>query len=113
MSAPIATPWQKPAQAAETSNAAACVPSWWATIVAADGVCSRWETVATTTQSSWPGSTPARSSACREASTDMETTVSSGSAMRRARMPERCCTHSSVESIAPTISLLGTERRGR
>ena len=48
----IATPWQKPAQAAEMSNAAAwSVPSSWAIAVAMAGVWSMWLTVATMTQS--------------------------------------------------------------
>ena len=57
-------PWQNPAQAAEMSKAAAwSVPSSWAIAVAAEGVCSRWLTVATTTQSIWRASIPALSSA--------------------------------------------------
>ena len=56
----IATPWQKPAQAAEMSNAAALsVPSSWAIAVAMAGVCSMWDTVATTTQSTCAASMPA------------------------------------------------------
>ena len=52
MSAAMAMPWQKPAQAAEMSNAAAwLVPSSWAIAVATAGVWSMWLTVATITQS--------------------------------------------------------------
>ena len=48
MSEPSARPWQKPAQAAEMSNAGALsVPSSWAIAVAMAGVCSMCETVAT------------------------------------------------------------------
>ena len=53
------------------------------------------------------------SSACREASTDIVCTVSSGAAQRRVLMPERCRIHSSEESMASTISALGTTRVGR
>ena len=110
----IATPWQKPAQAAEMSNAAAwSVPSSCAIAVATAGVCSMWLTVATTTQSIWRASMPARSSALREAATDIICTVSSGVAQRRCLMPERCWIHSSLESIASTTSELGTTRDGR
>ena len=107
-------PWQNPAQAAEMSNAAACwVPSSWATAVATAGVCSRWLTVATMTQSTCSGAIPARSRAERAAATLIICTVSSGLAQRRCRMPERCWIHSSLESIASTTSALGTTREGR
>ena len=57
MSEARATPWQKPAQAALMSKATGrSSPSSWATAVATAGVCSRWETVATTTPSTWAGS---------------------------------------------------------
>ena len=69
--------------------------------------------MATTTQSTWRGSIPDRSSACREAATAITWTVSSGVAQRRLAMPERCRIHSSLESIASTTSLLGTTRLGR
>ena len=114
MSAARATPWQKPAQAAEMSNAAAwSVPSSWAIAVAMAGVWNMWLTVATITQSICRASTPARSSASREAATDMSWTVSSGVAQRRCLMPERCWIHSSLESIASMTSLLGITRDGR
>ena len=114
MSAASEMPWQKPAQAAEMSKAAArSVPSSWAIAVATAGVCSRCETVATTTQSIWAAAMPARSSASRDAATDIICTVSSGVAHRRWRMPERCWIHSSLESIASTTSALGTTRDGR
>jgi len=110
----MATPWQKPAQAAEMSKAAACsVPSSWAIVVAIAGVWARWLTVATMTQSIWRASTPASASASRAAATDITWTVSSGVAQRRCLMPERVWIHSSLESIASTISLLGTIREGR
>ena len=110
----IATPWQKPAQAAEMSNAAALsVPSSWAIAVATAGVWSRWLTVATTTQSISLASTPARSSALRAAATDIICTDSSGPAQRRLRMPDRCWIHSSLESIASITSEFGTIRSGR
>ncbi len=109
-----ATPWQKPAHAAEMSNAAAwLVPSSWATRVATAGVWSRWLIVATTTQSICSASMPACSRAARDAATDIICTVSCGSAKRRSLMPERCWIHSSLESIASTISELGTTRDGR
>ena len=106
-------PWQNPEQAAEMSNAAASVPSSCAIAVATAGVCRRWLTVATTTQSIWPGSRPARSMAIRDASTDIICTDSSGPAQRRVLMPERCWIHSSLESIASTTSEFGTRRTGR
>ena len=56
---------------------------------------------------------PARSRAPRDAATDIICTVSSGVAKRRCLMPERCWIHSSLESIASTISALGTTREGR
>ena len=56
---------------------------------------------------------PARSSAWREAATDIICTVSSGPAKRRSLMPERCWIHSSLESIASTSSEFGTIRVGR
>ena len=88
------------------------VPSSWAIAVATAGVWSRWLTVATTTQSIWPASRPARSIAIREASTDIIWTDSSGPAQRRDLMPERCWIHSSLESIASTTSELGTDAVG-
>jgi hypothetical protein len=81
--------------------------------VAIAGVCIMWLTVATTTQSIWRASMPARSRATLEAATDIAWTVSSGPAMRRVLIPERCWIHSSLESIASTISALGTARAGR
>ena len=96
------------------SNAGALsVPSSWAMAVAIAGVCSMCETVATTTQSIWAASRPARSRAWRAAATDIICTVSSGPAQRRSLMPERCWIHSSLESIASTSSELGTIREGR
>ena len=96
------------------SNAAAwSVPSSWAIAVAMAGVWSMWVTVATITQSIWRASTPARSSAVREAATDIICTVSSAVAQRRCLMPERCWIHSSLESIASTTSALGMTRLGR
>ena len=56
---------------------------------------------------------PARSRALRDAATDIIWTVSSGVAKRRCLMPERCWIHSSLESIASTISALGTTSDGR
>ena len=107
-------PWQNPEQAAEMSKAAApSVPSSCATAVATAGVWSRWLTVATTTQSIWPASSPDRSIAIREASTDIICTDSSGPAQRRVLIPERCWIHSSLESMASTTSELGTRRVGR
>ena len=107
-------PWQNPEHAAEMSKAAAwSVPSSWAMAVATAGVWRRWLTVATTTQSIWLASRPARSSAIRDASTDIIWTDSSGPAQRRVLMPERCWIHSSLESIASTTSALGTRRTGR
>ena len=104
-------PWQKPAQAAEMSNAAAwLVPSSWAIAVATAGVWSMWLTVATITQSICSGATPALSSASREASTLIIWMVSSGAAQRRVLMPERCWIHSSLESIASTTSAFGMRR---
>src|SRR6476469_1941286 len=112
--AAMATPWQKPAQAAEMSKAAAwSVPSSWAMAVATAGVCSMWLTVATTTQSIWRASMPALSRALREASTAISCTVSSGVAQRRCLMPERCWIHSSLESIASMMSAFGITRDGR
>ena len=93
--------------------AAGVVPSSSAIRVATAGVCIRWDTVATTTQSIWPGSMPARSSALRDDSTLIICTVSCGSAQRRSMMPERVRIHSSVESIWSTISALVTTRLGR
>ena len=114
MSEASATPWQNPAQAALMSKATGrSSPSSWATAVATAGVCSRWETVATITPSTWAASMPARSIAMREAATDIICTVSSSVAKRRLLMPERCWIHSSEESIASTISALGTTRLGR
>src|SRR6478672_4968110 len=113
-SAASATPWQKPAQAAEMSNAAAwSVPISWAIAVATAGVCSMWLTVATTTQSICRASMPALSRALREASTAISCTVSSGVAHRRCLMPERCWIHSSLESIASMTSAFGITRDGR
>ena len=51
--------------------------------------------------------------ALREASTDIICTVSSGVAQRRCLMPERCWIHSSLESIASTMSAFGITRDGR
>jgi hypothetical protein len=56
---------------------------------------------------------PASARAALDAHTDMLTTVSSGSAIRRDVMPERVRIHSSLESMRSTISELGTARRGR
>ncbi len=81
--------------------------------MASAGVCWKCETVATITQSTWRASTPERSSACSAAATAIDRTVSSSVAQRRSLMPERCWTHSSLESMRPTISLLGTTREGR
>ena len=81
--------------------------------VAIAGVCSRWVTVATMTQSICRASMPACSSAAREAATDIICTVSSGAAQRRCLMPERCWIHSSLESMASMTSELGTTREGR
>jgi len=81
--------------------------------VAMAGVCSMCETVATITQSICSGSIPDRSSAIRDEATDIICTVSSGVAKRRCLMPERCWIHSSVESMASTMSALGTIRDGR
>ena len=114
MSDAMAMPWQKPAQAAEMSNAAAwLVPSSWAMAVATAGVWSMWLTVATITQSICSGATPALSSAPRAASTLIIWMVSSGAAQRRVLMPDRCWIHSSLESIASTTSAFGTMREGR
>ena len=94
------------------SNAAAwSVPSSWAIAVAIAGVCSMWVTVATMTQSICRASMPDRSSAVRDAATDIICTVSSGVAQRRCLMPERCWIHSSLESIASTTSAFGIPRR--
>ena len=108
-------PWQKPAHAAEMSNAAAwSVPSSWAIAVATAGVCSRWLTVATTTQSICRASMPACSSACRGR---LDRHQLDGLLGRwpsgRCLMPERCWIHSSLESMASTMSALGTMRDGR
>ena len=45
--------------------------------------------------------------------TDIICTVSSGVAKRRSLMPDRCWIHSSLESMASTMSALGTTREGR
>ena len=108
-------PWQKPAHAAEMSNAAAwSVPSSWAIAVAMAGVWNMWLTVATITQSicarvdAGPlqrlsrGGDRHRSGRSRRAA-----------AQRRCLMPERCWIHSSLESIASMTSLLGITRDGR
>jgi hypothetical protein len=58
-------------------------------------------------------SIPAAAIASRAAASDIETTVSSGPAQRRDLMPERSWIHSSDESMASTISALGTTRSGR
>ena len=114
MSEASAMPWQKPAHAAETSYAAACsVPSSCATAVASAGVCRKWLTVATTTQSTWRGSIPDRSRACRAAPTAITWTVSSGVAQRRLSMPERCRIHSSDVSTISDNSALVRMRSGR
>jgi hypothetical protein len=58
------TAWQKPAHAADTSNAAASLaPSRCATSTASAGVCSMWVIVAAMTQPSWRPSMPAAASA--------------------------------------------------
>ena len=107
-------PWQKPAQAAEMSNAAACsVPSSWAIAVAMAGVCSMWLTVATITQSIWRGVDAGRLERLAGRPTDINWTVSLSSAHIRCLMPERCWIHSSLESIASTMSALGITREGR
>ena len=114
MSDARATPWQKPAQAAEMSNAAAGVqPSSSETSVATAGVCSRWDTVATITQSICAGSIPARDSALRDDATLIICTVSCGSAHLRSMIPERVRIHSSLESMWRQISSLVTTRLGR
>src|SRR5215218_2376949 len=114
MSPASATPWQKPAQAAEMSKAAAGVaPSWWVRIEAADGVCYGCVTVATITAPIREASSPAASSACRDAVSAMSTTVSSGAAKRRETIPDRSRIHSSEELIRSTSSSLVTTRSGR
>ena len=109
MSEASATPWQKPAQAALMSKATGRLrPSSWATAVATAGVCSRCDTVATMTPSICSASMPARSIAVRAEATDIICTDSWSSAKRRVLIPERCWIHSSEESIASTMSALGT-----
>ena len=56
---------------------------------------------------------PARSIALREAATDIIWTVSSAVAKRRCLMPDRCWIHSSLESMASTMSAFGITREGR
>ena len=115
MSLAIAMPWQKPAHAAEMSNAAAwSVPSSWAI---GGGDRRRLQQVGDGGDEDavdLAGRRCRRARApSREAATDIICTVSSGVAQRRCLMPERCWIHSSLESIASTISELGTTRRGR
>ena len=90
MSLASETPKQKPAQAAEMSNAAALTaPIRAATSVDADGVWYGWVTVATRTMPTSDGSMPAASIALRAADSAMSTTDSSSAAKRRSMMPER------------------------
>ncbi len=95
------------------SNAAPRMPSRSARIGAAAGVWYGWVTVATITASTCAASRPAEARASRVAASDMSTTDSSLAAKRRLLMPERSWIHWSEESIASTISELGTTRDGR
>ena len=108
------TPYEKPAQAAETSSAIGPeVPSRYARRLAAEGVWYRCVTVAPITASISPGVTPARSIAVRDACSAMSTTVSPGFAQRRLTIPDRSRIHWSEESIFSMISSLVTTRLGR
>ena len=105
--------WQKPAQPAETSKAAAVDPSGVATCGAEAGVCSGCVDVATMTHPSWSGLTPAAASARSAAAVAMPMRVSSAPANRRVLIPERVWIHSSEESRTSQISSLVTTRAGR
>ena len=93
--------------------AASVAPSRSATAAAADGVCSGWVTVASSTALTCSGRMPAWAIALPAAATLMSMTLSSGAAQRRLSMPERSRIHSSEESMRSQISALVTTRDGR
>ena len=77
------------------------------------GSACRWLTVATMTQSTWRASMPASARASRAAADGHHLHGLLGRRPSGAStMPERCWIHSSLESIASTISELGTTRLG-
>ena len=83
-------------------------PTRSATIAETDGVCFGFEIVATMTASICAGSTPEREIASAAASADSSIAVVSAVARVRVTMPVRCLIHSSLESMGPTRSSLGT-----
>jgi hypothetical protein len=83
-------------------------PTRSATIAETDGVCFGFEIVATMTASMSAGSTPERSIASAAASADSSIAVVSAFARVRVTMPVRWRIHSSLESMGPTRSSLGT-----
>lgn len=113
-----ATAWRactNPQQAPFTSNAAASMPSTWATRAAVDGHAESGVAVATTTRSICSGSSPAAARARAPASAASAVVVSAaaGSATWRARMPVRAEIHSSLVSKCSARSSLVIRRAGR
>ena len=104
-----ATPYANPAHAAFVSYAAAgFAPMRSATIAETEGVCRGLLMVATITVSMSEAARPERSTASRAASVASSTAVVSRTARTRVTMPVRWRIHSSLESIGPTRSSLGT-----
>ena len=113
MSEAMATPWQKPAQAALMSNdPGATMPSFEATWVEACGICAGNVQVATMTVSMSEGCSPASSMARRPASAPIMATDSWSPAKRRSAIPTRERIHSSLVSTRRSKSALVSRPSG-
>ena len=100
-------------QAAPRSIAPArTAPTACATIGAAFGISSSWVSVATSTRSTSPGSTPARPSAAEPARAAKSESRSSGAATGRERIPVRDTIQSSVTPRRSASSAVVTRAEG-